>query len=44
MPQRDLTELSVQIEQALVDGVTLNLHAQAHARAILSELESPSAE
>jgi len=44
MPERDLVELSAHVEQALADGVNLNLHAQAHARSILSELESPAAD
>src|SRR5271165_2448481 len=41
---RDLLQLSRWVEEALVDRITLNLQAQAHARGILAELGTPAAD
>ena len=41
---RNFPDLAARIEESLADRVLLNLHAQAHARAILSELRTPLAE
>ncbi|MDL1871193.1 DEAD/DEAH box helicase [Deltaproteobacteria bacterium PRO3] len=44
MPIRDLQQLSQQMETLLRDGTRRNLHAQAHARAILKQLGTPERE
>ena len=41
MPIRDLEQLSQSMEGLLSDEQGLNLHAQAHARSILHQLETP---
>lgn len=44
MPLRDLEQLSRRMETLLRDGTRRNLHAQAHARAILKQLGTPERE